>query len=334
MGIFSFFARKAVTVFPSYVKAPSSSSGLSSRSDNSTDSDHVDLPVMFENPQVSRSCLKSYKSNMFQQDSIGLEFYTPSKDPFRATRKPNSNCVRFAPNLEQVNFVETFCNDPSLDLWSTRKDYMRRYTADLAVVRSEQTNHIEKRRLIGEREYLTACNVAYHQFCLTGSVDKSLQRTMLIGIECGYRALERFTSDHQLRRELSQRIRKSTVLLYQSLYHHRADSVLNGTQDNTDIYLRAHIESLNFHHIRWALFLGRLDRLAARNCMRTKVDKAMMQSYQTITRRRRLLEIEVKPRDDCAQSPSSNTLNDLPLYPELALNDDMSVMDVFSTSIC
>jgi hypothetical protein len=333
MGIFSFFARKAVPVSPSYVKAPSSSSGLSSRSD-STDqsSDHIiDSPVTLENDTIPRSCLKSFMYNTIEQDSMQVEFFPPN-DHVVTTLKP-TNRVRFAPELEQVNYIENFCNDPCLELWSSSTEYSRRYMADLALARNEKTNQGKKRSVIGEREYLTACNVAYHQFCLTGTVDKCLQKAVLAGIECGYRALERFTSDHQLRRELSQRIRKSTVLLYQSLDHHRAESKLNGTKDNTDVYLRAHIESLNLHHIRWALFMGRLDRLAARHCMRmrTKEDTAMSQPDQTIAAQKRLNKIESIPCDVTFQTTFSGVHN----YPERALevDDVIPELHVFSATL-
>ena len=335
MGIFSFFARKAVGVFPSYVKAPSSSSGLSSRSD-STDSEHIDSPASIKTSAVSRPCLKSSKYDEIEQEIIRVEF-SPTNDHLHyisAQKKP-SNRVSFASELEQVNFIENFCNDPSLELWSTRVDYVRRYTTDLATVKNGKSNYSKKRPSIGEHEYLTACNVAYHQFCLTGSVDKSLQRSVLTGIECGYRALERFTSDHQLRRELSQRIRKSTVLLYQSLGQYRTECCRNGTPNNTDTYLRAHIESLNFHHIRWALFLGRLDRLAARHCMQTKVDKAMIQSNQTATKKRSLFDTDLVPGDHIVRDNTSATI-DLPLSPAvLTTNDeDMIGLEVFSASVC
>ena len=333
MGIFSFFARKAVTAFPSYVKAPSSSSGLSSRSDSTdTGSDNCDSPTRATSPMLPRSCLKTltYYGLNQAKDSIG----SPTNVHFVGTIK-SKNHVRFSSELEQVYFIETFCNDPLLDLWSTHMDYVRRYTSDLAIVQnhdpSPKSNHNNKHPLIGEHAYLTACNVAYHQFCLTGIVDKSLQRSLLVGIECGYRALERFASDHKLRRELSHRIRKSTVQLYQSLVEHRNDSLRNGTEDQTDMYLRAHIVGLNFHHIRWALFLGRLDRLAARHCTCTKDDKVMIHSYQAFMKQQ---EIHSIPNDGCVSSKVSIKIPPF-LKHEIPANDDVPIgFEGFSSQLC
>lgn len=328
MGIFAFFARKAVTAFPSYVKAPSSSSGLSSHSD-STDSDPVESPALSASPTLPRPCLKTHTYNEIDRakDSI----ISPTNDHFVGTMK-SKHRIRFSPELEQVYLIENFCNDPNLDLWSTRIDYIRRYTKDLATVQSHKSsptsNHNPKR--MEEHKYLTACNVAYHEFCLTGSVDKSLQRTLLIGIECGYRSLERFTSDHQLRRELSQRIRKSTVLLYQSLVQHRTESLRNGTQDHTDMYLRSHIESLNFHHIRWALFMGRLDRLAARRIMPTKDDQAMIYSYQSFMKQ---LEMHAMPSDGYVANKVSMDTTPFLEY-EILTSNDVHTLEGFSSSLC
>jgi hypothetical protein len=314
------------------VKAPSSSSGLSSRSD-STDSDNGESPTLATSPTLPRTCLKTLAYNGAYQAKDSILFSTNYH--FVGTMKSKHH-VRFSSELEQVYLVENFCNDPLLDLWSTRIDYVRSYSADLAIVRnhmsSPKSNQNDKHLWIGEHAYLTACNVAYHQFCLTGTVDKTLQRTLLIGIDCGYRALERFTSDHQLRRELSQRIRKSTILLYQSLVQHRKNSLRNGTQDQTDIYLRAHIVGLNFHHKRWALFLGRLDRLAARRCTNTKDDKAMISSYQAFMKQNKMLSL---PSDGCVSS--SKVSMEIPAFLDQSIptNGDVPVsLECFSSSLC
>ena len=334
MGIFSYFARKAITAFPSYVKAPSSSSGLSSHSD-STDSENVESQVLVTTPTLPRQSMKDFQGNGINNEQNASSSF-PMNDLIVVTMTPKKH-VQFSSEMEQVHLIENFCNDPSLDLWLNRVDYARRYTTDLAIVRNDKSspkvvNHKKKHpSAIGEHEYLTACNVAYHQFCLTGSVDKYLQRTLLIGISCGYRSLERFTSDHQLRRELSQRIRKSTVLLYQSLGQHRMDSLSNGTKDNTDVYLRAHIQSLNFHHIRWAYFLGRLDRMAERWILNTKEDSALLLAYKRFAKQR---EINSIPSD--GPGCSKVTL-DLPysLENKIPANNIVQVgPEAFTSSMC
>ena len=336
MGIFSFLARKPLLGYPSYVKAPSCSSGLSSRSD-SIDSDHGESPTRMDSPTVPRSCLKTFKYNEKAQEKIKADL-SLAIDLLHDTWKPKHR-VSFAQEMEQVHLVENFGNDPSLVLWSTSADYGRRYTTDLAVVRfgnATSSPKQKKGRSIGEQEYLTACSTAYHQFCLTGSVDKCLQRTMLIGIEYGYRALERFTSDQQMRRELSQRIRKSTVLLYRSLAGHRTDSLSKGSPDKTDMYLRAHIERLNFHHIRWALFLGCLDRLAARRKKHKTDDTAMLLpvSYHSLKKQNETDSISTT--DGCVQSTgSTDTSMDLPTCPKFPANNDVLFgLDGLSTALC
>jgi hypothetical protein len=272
---------------PIITKPSSSSSTLSSGTDDDDDIIYSS-PSLVDGPAMPRSCLKKYYDKRDKQFGGFLIDSMPIMSPSDTTYKPNR--VQFAVQLEEVFYVQNVCNLPCIGLWSTKDDYVNRYYADRKVAtnpKTESSIHTKKGSLtMAEWEYLLVYNKAYIQFCSDGNVDKATQRSLVVGIEFGYRALERFSLDYRRRLDFCKRIRKSTIRMYKLLeVQRRADKSNNSTNDESELfeYLRRHCENLNFHHSRWALFMGRLDRIAARRCMKTNANKATMQSYQAIT---------------------------------------------------
>jgi hypothetical protein len=227
-----------------------------------------DIMVVYGPPTPLRSCLKQ-KTNK-QESPHGKK--SNEKEIYRNS-DTTPHRVHFAVSLEQVHIIQTYCNDSTIVRWSTKIDYIDCFMSDRATVANSKAAAASKNKCIQptEWEYVLAYDAALIQYATYGDIDMNMQRTLVSGIDLGYRSLERFSLHHRSRRESCQAVRKSVIQLYRLL---QDQHMRNYNKYDEDLYLRTFYEKRSFPSRRWATFMGRIDRIVARRCKDIDEDRS------------------------------------------------------------